>query len=215
MTPEVLRSLALLPRLLLLPIRKLAGPLKGLAASLKSTVASLETTWEDAAYGAPAYGAPEPSYGAPAPSYGASGYARSVRKETFGHQYHMALSYSVPVPRGRRASVKVGVKQVRIRSRISSSASNQPRQLGRPHRTKTAPIGSFLEYIFIGYCKVPYTFCASDTLHLVWVLSRQQFFAEHNSQYHNFAESLHGQIKEKTRDLRCLFKTKPHNRKQF
>ena len=81
-TPEVLRSLASLPRLLLLPVRKLAGPLKGLAASLKSTVASLETTWEDAAYGAPAYGAPEPSYGAPAPSYGASGYARSVRRET-------------------------------------------------------------------------------------------------------------------------------------
>ena len=140
-TPEVLRNLASLPRLLLLPIRKLAGPLKGLAGSLKSTVASLETTWEDAAYGAPAYGAPEPSYGAPAPSYGASGYARSVRKETFDHQYHMALSYSVPVPRGRRAPVKNGVKQVRIRSRISSSASNQPRHLGRPHRTKTAPIG--------------------------------------------------------------------------
>merc|ERR1712051_550621 len=80
-TPEVLRNLASLPRLLLLPIRKLAGPLKGLAASLKSTVASLETTWEDAAYGAPAYGAPEPSYGAPAPSYSAPGYARSFQEE--------------------------------------------------------------------------------------------------------------------------------------
>ena len=79
LTPEVLTNLAQLPRLLLLPIRKLAGPIKGLAASLKSTVASLETTWEDAAYGAPAYGAPQPSYGAP----GASGYARSVRKIIF------------------------------------------------------------------------------------------------------------------------------------
>ena len=174
LTPDVLRNLALLPRLLLLPIRKLAGPLKGLAASLKSTVASLETSWDDAAYGAPAYGAPEPSYGAPAPSYGASGYARSVRKETLGQQYHITLSYSVPVPRGRREPVKNGVKRVRIRRRIISSASNQPRHLGgRPHRAKTAPIGSFLECNFIGYCKVPWTFCASDTLHLVWVLSRQ------------------------------------------
>merc|ERR1712051_46216 len=77
LTPEVLTNLAQLPRLLLLPIRKLAGPIKGLAASLKSTVASLETTWEDAAYGAPAYGAPQPSYGAP----GASGYARSFQEE--------------------------------------------------------------------------------------------------------------------------------------
>ena len=79
LTPQVLTNLAQLPRLLLLPLRKLAGPIKGLAASLKSTVASLETTWEDAAYGAPAYGAPQPSYGAP----GASGYARSVRKRIF------------------------------------------------------------------------------------------------------------------------------------
>merc|ERR1712051_346612 len=77
LTAELLTNLALLPRLLLLPIRKLAGPIKGLAASLKSTVASLETTWEDAAYGAPAYGAPQPSYGAP----GASGYARSFQEE--------------------------------------------------------------------------------------------------------------------------------------
>jgi len=81
LTPDVLRNLALLPRLLLLPIRKLAGPLKGLAASLKSTVASLETSWDDAGYGAPSYGAPEPSYGAPAPSYAASGYARSFQEE--------------------------------------------------------------------------------------------------------------------------------------
>merc|ERR1712018_6352 len=76
LTPEVLTNLALLPRLLLLPLRKLAGPIKGLATSLKSTVESLGTTWEDAAYGAP-----EPSYGAPAPSYGASGYARSFQEE--------------------------------------------------------------------------------------------------------------------------------------
>ena len=85
----VLRNLALLSQLLL---RKLAGPIKGLAASLKSTVASLETTWEDAAYGAPAYGAPEPSYGAPAPSYGASGYARSVRKGNSCSQKSYVLS---------------------------------------------------------------------------------------------------------------------------
>merc|ERR1712083_915973 len=79
----VMKNLASLPRLLLLPVRKLAGPIKSLAASVKETVEALGTSWDDAAYGsAPSsYGAPESSYGAPAPSYGASGYARSFQEE--------------------------------------------------------------------------------------------------------------------------------------
>ena len=104
---------------------------------------------------------------------------------------------SISVPRGRRGAVKVGVKQVGIWGRNGSSASNQPWHHGWPNRPKTAPVG-FSWVQFQGVLLRTKEHFVPRIL-LIWHYKQSILSSQQNSRYHNFAESLHGQMEEQTK----------------